>query len=137
MHFPVKLTFTSTIQQFEETLNIKRHYEGEYIIKNQSHYMRYHDQDSGLITLKYDFSTKILTILWQNHAIKKMIFDEKKATLTSYQLPQNQFHLTLTTKKINIITSNNTIKKMVLYYNLKQQEELFGQYKMVFNIEPY
>lgn len=130
----LNISLQSIIHQGGGILTVDKHYIGDYMIKNQSHYIRYHDEDSGLTTLKYDFSTKVVTLLWQQHATKKMMFSEVMETSMSYQLPQQQLHLTIKTKKINCILKDNTIKKLVIHYDLKDENQLFGRYKMRFTL---
>ncbi|MBF0781014.1 MULTISPECIES: DUF1934 domain-containing protein [unclassified Granulicatella] len=128
------ISFISTIQQCDEKVTINNRYEGDYVIKNNIHYLRYYDKESHGITLKYSPLDNTLTILWQNHAVKKMIFSEKNITQTTYHLPQGQLLLNIVTKKVSITMYHGNITKISLHYHLLYENELFGQYNMEYAI---
>ncbi|MBS4750259.1 DUF1934 family protein [Carnobacteriaceae bacterium zg-ZUI78] len=131
----VKINFISTIKQ-ENVLKVKKEYIGHLIEKNHCYYLRYKDVEYGKVTVKYDKVTHTITCLWENHHVKRMVFSMEYVTEMLYQLPQSHLLLDVHTMMLDVDIFEDLLKKIVFAYQLKEKDDIFGEYTIQYDIRP-
>lgn len=130
----VSITLKSKFVQDNQKDEIKKKYTGKMIFKDNFWYVRYTDKLFGAITVKYHVNDNTVTILYANHAVKKMVFDKKNDTQTRYQLPQGQLLFMIHTQEIQSDVKENKLRALNINYQLIQDDQLFGEYMIHYKL---
>lgn len=130
----VSISLQSTMKQDSQKDVMKKKYTGKMIYKDYHWYIRYRDKTAGPITIKYDDKHDIVTVLYANYAMKKMIFQKNEQTQTIYQLPQGQLVFTIQTQMIQTVVRSEKLRELTISYQLYQENQLFGEYFISYKI---
>lgn len=129
----VNIKLVSHITQQEVTDKVTQQHSGTYHIVNGIHYIRFNDDQTGKNTLKIE--NNVLTCLWEKHAIKRVVFSESEHTLLLYHLPQGTLTFDVDTTQLTIdYNVDQTINSIDLRYKLLQENTVFGQYHLHYQL---
>ena len=91
---------------------------GNYYEKNDRHYILYDEMMEGLnkaVKTKVKFNENMLEIIRNGPIGVRMLFEENKKNVTSYNTPYGSILLGISTKKINVIVQPDIIEVAVEY----------------------
>lgn len=91
---------------------------GNYYEKNDRHYILYDEVMEGFskaVKTKVKFSENMLEIIRNGPIGVRMLFEENKKNVTSYNTPYGNILLGISTKKINVIVQPDIIEVDVEY----------------------
>lgn len=86
---------------------------GNYYEKNDKHYILYEDMMEGFskaVKTKVKFNEEMLEIIRNEPIGVRMLFEENKKNVTSYNTPYGNILLGISTKKINVIVQPDIIE---------------------------
>lgn len=130
----VTLQLQSTIQQ-DKSDTIQQKHTATYHVVNGIHYLRFDDEQTGKNTLKIDSQHKIVTCLWEKHAIKRVVFSKQERTIMTYQLPQGMLSFDVqTTTLMCQFNAKGELTAFKIHYLLKQDGQLFGRYRLHYTV---
>ncbi|QTU82946.1 DUF1934 domain-containing protein [Carnobacteriaceae bacterium zg-C25] len=132
----VQLQLRSSIQQQHDTDVIEKKYEATYHLVNGVHYFRFEDDETGKNTVKIDVKQKVMTFLWEKHAIKRVVFSQQDDTQMHYHLPQGMMVFDVQTTKLDyLFNEQGDMIAFHLHYKLKQDNQLFGRYRLQYTVQ--
>ena len=91
---------------------------GNYYEKNDRHYILYDEEMEGFskaVKTKVKFNENMLEIIRNGPIGVRMLFEENKKNVTSYNTPYGSIMLGVSTKKINVIVQPDIIEVDVEY----------------------
>lgn len=91
---------------------------GNYYEKNDRHYILYDEEMEGFskaVKTKVKFNENMLEIIRNGPIGVRMLFEENKKNVTSYNTPYGSIMLGISTKKINVIVLPDIIEVDVEY----------------------
>lgn len=129
----VTIQLISTITQQNVTDKVTQKHTGTYHVVNDSHYIRFNDDTTGKNTLKID--SNIFTCLWEKHAIKRVVFCKDERSILVYHLPQGTLTFDVDTTELRVdYGADGTIQCVNLRYTLLQDDAVFGEYHLQYNL---
>ena len=111
---------------------------GTYYKKNNNHYLLYDEVMEGFkepVKSKVKFGSGFLDIVRSGPINVRMIFEENRKNMTSYNTPYGNLLLGINTKRISILDSPDEIELSV-DYALEAENEPFSNCNIVIKIEP-
>lgn len=110
---------------------------GFYYEKNGSHYVIYDEAMEGFkkpVRTKIKFKEGFLELVRNGEINVRMLFEENKKNMTSYNTPYGNILLGISTKKIHISRQSDRIEVSV-DYSLEADSEFLSNCSMVMKIQ--
>lgn len=133
----IKISATHIMADKEsEDHDINDSYKGNYSVKNDSHYIIYHDidEDTGQKTINtIKLKDNMLTIVKKGQAKSTMIFEKGNIHKSDYVTPFGTFGISTKTKNLDVKFHKNGLD-VKLEYSLNLNDIPSSECKMVIDI---
>ena len=129
---PVKVSLKTTMSQDGQQEQFQFQEDGEYIVLNDKHYLRYREHQNGQVTpVQFRLDDEEVHIHRQGVTETRLVFDQQQPTITRYRTEYGTMQLQVETRQLDkrldpLIPAGD----LQLSYQLRAGEQMIGSYQI-------